>query len=53
MQDIVLVFLGALALLFISRKVAKKVGLVDKPNARKHHNGHIPLVGGVSVYLSL
>lgn len=53
MQEIVLVFLGALALLFISRKIAKKVGLVDKPNARKHHNGHIPLVGGVSVYLSL
>lgn len=53
MQEIVLVFLGALALLFISRKVAKKVGLVDKPNARKHHHGHIPLVGGVSVYLSL
>ena len=53
MQEIVLVFLGALALLFISRKIAKRVGLVDKPNARKHHNGHIPLVGGVSVYLSL
>ena len=53
MQEIVLVFLGALALLFISRKVAKKVGLVDKPNARKQHSGHIPLVGGVSVYLSL
>ena len=53
MQEIVLVFLGALALLFISRKIAKKVGLVDKPNARKHHNGHVPLVGGVSVYLSL
>lgn len=53
MQEIVLVFLGALALLFISRKIARKVGLVDKPNARKHHNGHIPLVGGVSVYLSL
>ncbi|QKJ87775.1 UDP-N-acetylglucosamine--undecaprenyl-phosphate N-acetylglucosaminephosphotransferase [Paramixta manurensis] len=53
MQEIVLVFLGALALLFIARKAARKVGLVDKPNARKHHNGHIPLVGGVSVYLSL
>lgn len=53
MQEIISVFLGALALLFIARKVARKVGLVDKPNARKHHNGHVPLVGGVSVYLSL
>ncbi|ROR07689.1 UDP-N-acetylglucosamine--undecaprenyl-phosphate N-acetylglucosaminephosphotransferase [Erwinia sp. JUb26] len=53
MQEIVLIFLGALALLFIARKVARKVGLVDKPNARKLHSGHIPLVGGVSVYFSL
>ncbi|WP_075180891.1 UDP-N-acetylglucosamine--undecaprenyl-phosphate N-acetylglucosaminephosphotransferase [Pantoea sp. 1.19] len=53
MQEIVCVFLGALALLFGARKVARRVGLVDKPNARKHHHGHIPLVGGVSVYLSL
>jgi len=53
MQEIIYVFLGALALLFIARKVARKVGLVDKPNVRKHHNGHVPLVGGVSVYLSL
>jgi len=53
MQEIIYVFLSALALLFIARKVARRVGLVDKPNARKHHTGHIPLVGGVSVYLSL
>lgn len=53
MQDIVLLFLGALALLFVARKVARRVGLVDKPNARKHHHGHIPLVGGVSIYFSL
>jgi len=53
MLEIVYVFLSALALLFIARKAARKVGLVDKPNVRKHHSGHIPLVGGVSVYLSL
>lgn len=53
MQDIVLLFPGALALLFMARKVARCVGLVDKPNARKHHKGSIPLVGGVSVYFSL
>lgn len=53
MQEIVSIFLGAFALLFIARKIARRVGLVDKPNARKLHHGHIPLVGGVSVYLSL
>lgn len=53
MQDVVLLFFGALALVFIARKIARRVGLVDKPNARKHHHGHIPLVGGVSIYFSL
>jgi UDP-GlcNAc:undecaprenyl-phosphate GlcNAc-1-phosphate transferase len=53
MQEIVAVFFSALAVLFMARKVARKVGLVDKPNDRKFHQGHIPLVGGVSVYLSL
>ena len=42
------VFVLSFVSLFIMRKVAKKVGLVDKPNARKHHQGVIPLVGGIS-----
>ncbi|HIF9071221.1 TPA: UDP-N-acetylglucosamine--undecaprenyl-phosphate N-acetylglucosaminephosphotransferase [Photobacterium damselae] len=47
------VFLTSFVTLFIMRKVAKKIGLVDKPNARKLHQGVIPLVGGISVYISL
>ncbi|MEZ9027550.1 UDP-N-acetylglucosamine--undecaprenyl-phosphate N-acetylglucosaminephosphotransferase [Vibrio cyclitrophicus] len=39
--------------LFLMRKVAKAVGLVDKPNERKLHNGAIPLVGGIAVSLSI
>lgn len=37
----------------IARRAALVVGLVDKPNARKQHLGHIPLVGGIAVYLTL
>ncbi|HIF9481708.1 TPA: UDP-N-acetylglucosamine--undecaprenyl-phosphate N-acetylglucosaminephosphotransferase [Photobacterium damselae] len=47
------VFITSFVTLFIMRKVAKKIGLVDKPNARKLHQGVIPLVGGISVYISL
>ncbi|TLS77474.1 undecaprenyl-phosphate alpha-N-acetylglucosaminyl 1-phosphate transferase [Photobacterium damselae] len=47
------VFIMSFVTLFIMRKVAKKIGLVDKPNARKLHQGVIPLVGGISVYISL
>ncbi|EGR0800277.1 UDP-N-acetylglucosamine--undecaprenyl-phosphate N-acetylglucosaminephosphotransferase [Vibrio alginolyticus] len=47
------IFFSSFATLFLMRKVAKKVGLVDKPNARKLHNGTIPLVGGISICLVL
>lgn len=53
MQDITVIFIGAFIALFLARKTAIKVGLVDKPNTRKNHDGHIPLVGGVSLYFSL
>ncbi|OEE68074.1 undecaprenyl-phosphate alpha-N-acetylglucosaminyl 1-phosphate transferase [Enterovibrio norvegicus FF-33] len=46
-------FLLSFVLLFVFRKVAKKINLVDKPNERKHHKGAIPLVGGVSIYCSI
>lgn len=35
------------------RKVAQEIGLVDKPDSRKHHNGSIPLVGGISICISI
>ncbi|OKP04658.1 UDP-GlcNAc:undecaprenylphosphate GlcNAc-1-phosphate transferase [Xenorhabdus eapokensis] len=37
----------------MARKVAKKIGLVDKPNYRKYHQGLIPLVGGISLFFSV
>ncbi|MGI2186046.1 UDP-N-acetylglucosamine--undecaprenyl-phosphate N-acetylglucosaminephosphotransferase [Shewanella oncorhynchi] len=39
--------------LFVFRKVAQRIGLVDKPNERKHHTGQIPLVGGISVFVTM
>ncbi|PKH03407.1 undecaprenyl-phosphate alpha-N-acetylglucosaminyl 1-phosphate transferase [Psychromonas sp. MB-3u-54] len=35
------------------KPLAIKIGLTDKPNARKNHQGEIPLVGGISVYIGL
>lgn len=51
--EILFVFLFSLVFLFVARKVAKRIGLVDKPNYRKRHQGLIPLVGGISVYAGL
>ena len=47
------IFFSSFATLFLMRKVAKKIGLVDKPNARKLHDGAVPLVGGISICLVL
>lgn len=51
--ELFIIFLFSLAFLFVARKVAKKVGLVDKPNYRKQHQGLIPLVGGISVFAGI
>lgn len=51
--DLAFLFFFSLTALFFLRKIARKIDLVDKPNARKLHNGAVPLVGGISICLSL
>ena len=51
--SVAFVFCLSFMSLFVFRKWAKRVGLVDKPNERKHHVGQIPLVGGISIYSTL
>ncbi|MEO2280291.1 UDP-N-acetylglucosamine--undecaprenyl-phosphate N-acetylglucosaminephosphotransferase [Pseudoalteromonas pernae] len=45
------IFIGSFLSLFFFRKVAVFINLVDEPNARKHHQGAVPLVGGLSVFV--
>jgi UDP-GlcNAc:undecaprenyl-phosphate/decaprenyl-phosphate GlcNAc-1-phosphate transferase len=35
------------------KPIAVDVGLVDKPNARKHHSGQVPLIGGISIFAAV
>lgn len=51
--ELSLVGFFSFASLFLMRKVARTIGLVDKPNERKHHKGAVPLVGGISIFLSI
>lgn len=57
MQETLIKALFAFCLSFILIKimkpVSKHIGLVDKPNARKLHDGAIPLIGGLCIYLTL
>lgn len=41
-----------LAFIPATRKIALKINLVDKPNARKLHQNPIPLVGGIVICIS-
>ncbi|NHB97718.1 UDP-N-acetylglucosamine--undecaprenyl-phosphate N-acetylglucosaminephosphotransferase [Photorhabdus stackebrandtii] len=51
--EIFFVFLFSFASLFMARIVGKKIGLVDKPNYRKHHQGLVPLVGGITIFVGI
>jgi len=51
--DLLFTFIFAISALYILSKVAIKFGLVDEPNLRKHHEGNIPLVGGLAIFSSL
>jgi UDP-GlcNAc:undecaprenyl-phosphate GlcNAc-1-phosphate transferase len=54
---ILAIALTAFCFAFLSIKffkpVAIEVGLVDKPNERKRHAGHIPLIGGISIFMAV
>lgn len=52
-SEILFVFFFSFIFLFFIRKIAKRIGLVDRPNYRKRHKGFIPLVGGISIYAGL
>ncbi|MGI2104685.1 UDP-N-acetylglucosamine--undecaprenyl-phosphate N-acetylglucosaminephosphotransferase [Shewanella frigidimarina] len=51
--SVIFVFCLSFMSLFVFRKLAKRIGLVDKPNERKIHIGQIPLIGGISIYFTL
>ena len=37
--------------IFTLRQLAPRIGLVDKPDARKRHRGRVPLIGGLCFFL--
>ncbi|CDT39070.1 Undecaprenyl-phosphate N-acetylglucosaminyl 1-phosphate transferase [Vibrio coralliirubri] len=49
----IIVFLSCLVSLRYLHPFAVRFNLVDSPNERKPHNGHVPLVGGLSTLLGI
>jgi len=46
-------FVFAFGAIKFFKPVAVEVGLVDKPSERKLHAGHIPLIGGISIFIAV
>lgn len=59
MEDPKLVAAGTIALavtlfaIFSIRPIARRLGLVDKPDERKRHRGRIPLIGGLCFFIGM
>jgi UDP-GlcNAc:undecaprenyl-phosphate GlcNAc-1-phosphate transferase len=51
LQPTITVFILTVILILMLRPLANKFNLVDKPDERKTHDGHIPLIGGIAIYL--
>ncbi|GAB4556281.1 MAG: MraY family glycosyltransferase [Anaerolineae bacterium] len=45
-------FAASVGLAPLARQLAHRIGLVDKPSARKVHRAPIPLMGGLAIYLA-
>ncbi len=57
MTDYLLVFAGALVLAIgatpLARRLASRVGVVDKPETRKIHRRPVPRLGGAAIFLAV
>ncbi len=39
--------------IYVLRHLALRINLVDIPNDRKGHEGHVPLIGGIAMYIGV
>jgi UDP-GlcNAc:undecaprenyl-phosphate GlcNAc-1-phosphate transferase len=53
LATVITAFLFAFVAIKFFKPVAIEIGLVDKPCERKQHTGHIPLIGGISIFLAV
>lgn len=44
-------FFVTLLCIFLLKPLALRLGLVDVPNDRKHHQYHTPLIGGLAMFM--
>ena len=45
-------FFLSLLIIKLLKPLAARLGLLDKPDTRKQHQGAVPLIGGISIYIT-
>ena len=43
---------GTVLLVLVLKDIARRIGLTDRPDSRKDHQGEIPLVGGIAIFIA-
>ena len=49
----IIAFVASILFILILRPVAKQFGLTDSPDTSKTHQGEMPLVGGIAIFLAV
>ncbi len=50
---LLLVFLSSLITIVLFKSIAISIGLLDIPNSRKTHQGSIPVIGGLAIFVGI
>ena len=46
-------FITVLLVITFLTRISASLGLIDRPSARKSHEGEVPLIGGIAIFISL
>ena len=46
-------FFITLLVIITAAPIARRIGLTDAPSTRKRHNGDVPLIGGIAIFIAL
>ena len=49
----VIAFIATIISIIVLRPLAYRFGLVDVPSERKHHQGSVPLIGGLAMFIGI
>ena len=49
----IIAFVATIILIVVLRPLAIKLGITDAPGERKSHQGEVPLVGGIAIFLAI